>query len=126
MNMYEFSGIITWDGDIVTSEEEKLENPKAVTVTDGIRTVIYRLNDSPSAASFYGLLPMEAEIQNYGTNEKIFYPPRQIDMADGIESGGGACMLAMFSPWGNVVLYYRLLDAYPGLYKVKLSWARSR
>ena len=87
-----------------------------IKVTDGTNTVIYRLNDSPSARSLYGMLPLDVEVENYGSNEKIFYPEETIDTADGVESDGEAGGLALFSPWGNVVMYYDKFDSYPGLF----------
>ena len=33
-----------------------------------------------------------------------------------IEGGGEAGGLALFSPWGNVVMYYDSFSPYPGLY----------
>ena len=87
-----------------------------IRVTDGTHTVIYQLNNSPSAKSLYAMLPMDAEVENYGSNEKIFYPEAAVDTADGIECGGKAGGLALFSPWGNVVMYYDSFGSYPGLY----------
>ena len=92
------------------------ENHMRIKVSDGKHAVVYQLNDSPSAHSLYAMLPLEIEVEDYGSNEKIFYPEREIDAADGIEGGGGAGDLALFSPWGNVVMYYGPFTAYPGLY----------
>ena len=89
---------------------------KTIRVTDSTHTVIYRLNDSTPAQSLYEMLPIETEVENYGNNEKIFYPEKEIDSRDGIEGGGEAGGLALFSPWGNVVMYYDRFGAYPGLY----------
>ena len=33
-----------------------------------------------------------------------------------IEGGGEAGGLALFSPWGNVVMFYDFFSPYPGLY----------
>ena len=87
-----------------------------IRVTDGVHTVVYELNDSPSAKSLYAMLPLDIEVENYGRNEKVFYPEQAIDTTDGIEGGGEAGALALFSPWGNVVMYYDSFGAYPGLY----------
>ena len=87
-----------------------------ISVSDGPHTIIFELNDSPSAKSLYGMLPLDIEVENYGHNEKIFYPEQTIDTADGIEGGGEAGGLALFSPWGNVVMYYDSFGSYPGLY----------
>ena len=99
-----------------SNEDEREEVAMKIKVADGTHTVIYRLNDSPSAKSLYGMLPMDVEVENYGSNEKIFHPDRTIDTAGGIEGGGGAGDLALFSPWGNVVMYYGSFNSYPGLY----------
>ena len=133
-NIYEFGGINTWTGEIVTEEpasvssedtvESRQESVNAVEeevsmkikVTDGTHTIIYQLNDSPSAKSLCGMLPMDIKVEDYGSNEKIFYPEEKIDTADGIEGSGGAGDLALFSPWGNVVMYYDTFSSYPGLY----------
>lgn len=124
-NVYEFGGIDTWTGEMLKEEEsgESLpsgaaagEQPMQIRVSDGINTIIYALNYSPSAKSLYGMLPLDAEVENYGSNEKIFYPEQKIDTTGGIEDGGAAGGLALFSPWGNVVMYYGSFEAYPGLY----------
>jgi hypothetical protein len=133
-NIYEFGGINTWTGEIVTeepasasieeTEKQQTESvnavdeevPMKIRVTDGTHTIIYKLNDSPSAKSLYSMLPIDIEVEDYGSNEKIFYPEEKIDTADGIEGGGGAGDLALFSPWGNVVMFYDTFSSYPGLY----------
>ena len=94
----------------------KEDQPMKISVSDGTHRIIYQLNSSPSARSLYGMLPLEAAVQNYGSNEKIFYPDQPLDTANGIEGSGSAGGLALFSPWGNVVLYYGSFGAYPGLY----------
>ena len=90
--------------------------PMQINVSDGTHTIIFQLNDSPSAKSLYKMLPIDTEVRNYGSNEKIFYPDEKIDTAGGIEGSGGAGDLALFSPWGNVVMYYDSFSSYPGLY----------
>ena len=118
-HVYEFGGITDWTGEVVTenaSDKIKETESMKISVNDGENTIIYQLNDSPSAKSLYGMLPLDAEVRNYGSNEKIFYPEKEIDTADGIEGSGEAGGLALFSPWGNVVMYYDSFGSYPGLY----------
>jgi len=62
------------------------------------------------------MLPIDVQVENYGRNEKIFYPDQKVDPSGGIEGDGKAGALALFSPWGNVVMFYEFFDAYPGLY----------
>lgn len=95
---------------------DQQDTRKQIFVADAEHVVIFALNDSPAALSLYKQLPIEVEVENYSSNEKIFYPPEELDTTDGIEGGGEAGVLAYFSPWGNVVMYYGPFDAYPGLY----------
>ena len=87
-----------------------------IRVTDGTHSVVFRLNDTPPAKSLYDMLPIKTTVDNYGSNEKIFYPDETIDTEGGVEGGGEAGGLALFSPWGNVVMYYGDFGSYPGLY----------
>lgn len=92
------------------------ERDMLITVTDGTHTVVFALNETPAAKSLYDQLPLEIEVSNYGGNEKIFYPPEELDCTDAVEGSGLAGGLAYFSPWGNVVMYYGPYGQYPGLY----------
>ena len=87
-----------------------------ISVTDGKHTVVFRLNDSTPAKSLYGMLPMDVGIGDYLANEKIFYPPQKVDASDGIVGGGDAGDLALFSPWGDIVMYVGPFGSYPGLF----------
>ena len=87
-----------------------------IKVTDSNNTVIFELNDTPSAKSLYEMLPIDVSVENYSTNEKIFYTDEKIDTDGGIEGDCKAGTLALFSPWGNVVMYYGPFRSYPGLY----------
>ena len=91
-------------------------NEMKILVTNGTHEVVFALNDTPAAQSLYAQLPLELEVDNYGNNEKIFYPPEKLDGTDAIETGGEAGGLAYFSPWGNVVMYYGAASRYSGLY----------
>lgn len=93
-------------------EEKELK----IKVADGNYEVIFRLNDGSAAKSLYEQLPLTIEVENYGSNEKIFYPPEKLDTSDVSEGGGPAGTLAYFSPWGNVVMYYSPCGSYPSLY----------
>ena len=91
--------------------------PKRINVTDGAHSVTFELNETSAAQSLYGMLPITKEVQNYSTNEKIFYPETAISYgSDGIEEDCPVGTLALFSPWGNVVMYYGAASKYKGLY----------
>ena len=91
--------------------------PKRIKVTDGNHNVTFELNETSAAQSLYNMLPTTRDVQNYSTNEKIFYPETTISYSsDCIEGACPAGTLALFSPWGNVVMYYGAASQYPGLY----------
>lgn len=80
--------------------------------------IIFELNDSPAAQSLYDQLPLSIDVQDYGSNEKIFYPPEKLDTSNAILAEGPSGGLAYFSPWGNVVMYYSSYGPYNGLYQL--------
>ena len=88
-----------------------------LTTEDG--TVIeYALNDSQAAADLYSQLPLTIEVEDYSTNEKIFYPPEELDTGDAPEAAGGAGVLAYYEPWGDMVLFYDDFGTASGLYEL--------
>ena len=88
-----------------------------LTTEDG--TVIeYALNDSQAAADLYSQMPLTIEVEDYSTNEKIFYPPEELDTGDAPEAAGGAGVLAYYEPWGDVVMFYDDFGTASGLYEL--------
>lgn len=110
----------THTSDTKVPDTEK-EREMKIKVTDGNFEVIFRLNDSTASKSLYEQLPLTIEVENYGSNEKIFYPPEKLDTSDVTEEGGPTGSLAYFSPWGNVVMYYSPFGSYPGLYNLGMA-----
>lgn len=53
------------------------ENMK-ISVSDGKNKIVYELNASGQSKSLYSQLPIKVQIENYSTNEKIFYPKEKI------------------------------------------------
>lgn len=68
--------------------------------------VIYTLNDSAAAESLLEQLPLTIGVEDYSTNEKIFYPPQALDTSDTPAAQAGAGTLAYYAPWGDVVMFY--------------------
>lgn len=87
-----------------------------IKVSDGKNEILFELNDTIQSKSLYAQLPLEVQVSNYSSNEKIFYPPQKLPNQNGIESAGGEGVLAYFSPWGNVVMFYGKFSEYPGLF----------
>lgn len=59
------------------NEQSLKDSEMKIRVSDGENEVLYLLNDSPAAMSLYSQLPLDVEVENYGSNEKIFYPPEE-------------------------------------------------
>lgn len=95
---------------------EETEADMKIKVSDGQSEVIFSLNGTTAARSLYEQLPLKTQVEDYSTNEKIFYPPEGLDTEDVIEGDGPFGTLAYFSPWGNVVMYYSECGKYHGLY----------
>lgn len=86
-------------------------------VTDGTNTVVFTLNSTDAANALWKRLPITASVSNYSNNEKIFYPDPELDYGTNNEEGDcPAGTLALFSPWGNIVMYYGHASRYSGLY----------
>ena len=95
--------------DMDDTETEADDMARQIAVQFGDNTVIYELNDSTAADSLYTQLPLTVEVEDYSTNEKIFYPPQELDTGDAPTAQSGAGTLAYYAPWGDVVMFY---DAY--------------
>lgn len=81
--------------------------------------ILFELNDSMAARGLYESLPLTVQVEDYGSNEKIFYPPEKLETRDTpLTEGGDAGSLAYFAPWGNVVMYYGSFGPYSGLYEL--------
>lgn len=89
-----------------------------IAVTWGNSQVVYEMNGSPIAQSFLEQLPLTMEIEDYSTNEKIFYPPQPLDTNDSPLAQTGAGTLAYYEPWGDVVFFYGGYRQNPGLFEL--------
>ena len=87
-----------------------------ISVTASGSTVVFELNDSQAARGLYEQLPMTVAVENFSNNEKIFYPPEELDTSDAPLAEGGAGTLAYYEPWGDVVMFYGSFDANGSLF----------
>lgn len=102
-----------------TSEDETPsgEAVMQIQVRGNGHTIVFELNNSPASRSLYSQLPLTLEVEDYGSNEKIFYPPDELEIGDTpLTEGGGEGGLAYFAPWGDVIMYYDSFGPYSGLY----------
>lgn len=91
---------------------------RQLSVQFGQSTIVYALNDSPAADALYAQLPLRVAIEDYSTNEKIFYPPKALDTGDSPLAQAGAGTLAYYAPWGDVVFFYGDYRENPSLFEL--------
>ena len=99
------------------TEESNVETNQ-ISVTCGDTQVVYELNDSPAAQGLLSQLALTVEVQDFSTNEKVFYPPQELDTSDTPLAEGGAGTLAYYAPWGDVVLFYDSFSANSSLFEL--------
>ena len=101
-------------------EEDEAATERQISVRSGDAEVIYRLNDGNAADSLYEMLPLTVEVEDYSTNEKIFYPPEELACVETplamSDTEGGT--LAYYEPWGNVVMFYDGYNENSSLYEL--------
>ena len=81
-------------------------------------TIVFELNDSQAAADLYEQLPLSIEVENFSNNEKIFYPPQELNTSDAPAAEGGAGTLAYYAPWGDVVMFYGSFGSNSSLFEL--------
>lgn len=80
--------------------------------------IIYELNGSDGAKQLYEQLPLKVEVENFSINEKIFYPPKELDTKDTPMANAKAGTLAYYAPWGDIVMFYEDFGKGQGLYEL--------
>lgn len=84
--------------------------------------IVFMLNNSIAAKTLYAQLPLIIAVEDYSTNEKIFYPPNKLDttntpLAKDIRPG----TLCYYAPWGDVVIFYDNFHQAPGLFELGVA-----
>ncbi|HCY84665.1 MAG TPA: hypothetical protein DHV36_05970 [Desulfobacteraceae bacterium] len=98
-----------------TSERQKT---MVITVFSKDKATVFQLNGSTAAKALYAQLPLDIMVENYGSNEKIFYPPGKLDISDTPLAKAKAGTLAYYAPWGDVVMFYDRFGSANGLYEL--------
>ena len=84
----------------------------------GENTIVYALNDGTAADSLLAQLPLTVEVEDYSTNEKIFYPEQTLDTSGSPLAQAGSGTLAYYEPWGDVVFFYGNYSENPSLFEL--------
>lgn len=97
--------------------EENMERQIQIKAESG-DVLVFELNDSSAASSLYEQLPLTVDVEDFSTNEKIFYPPEKLDLADTPNAEMEIGTLAYYAPWGNVVMFYDTYSPNGDLYEL--------
>lgn len=101
-----------------TEGEGQYVEAKQITVRADGAEVTFTLNTSTAASQLYEQLPLDSTVENFSSNEKIFYPPQPLDQSGAPHAQGGAGTLAYYAPWGNVVMFYGDYSPNSGLFEL--------
>ena len=86
--------------------------------TTNNQTIEIELNNSPAANDLYNQLPLSIDLEDYSTNEKIFYPPNKLNTESTPKATPKIGTLAYYEPWGDVVIFYDDFHANNDLYEL--------
>lgn len=100
------------------SQAEAQTSAMVIQITAGENVVTFQLNDSIAAKDLYEQLPLSLEVDNYSNNEKIFYPPQQLDISDAPQASGGMGILAYYASWADVIMFYDDFSPNGSLYEL--------
>lgn len=89
-----------------------------ISVSSNGHTTVFQLNESQAAKALYAQLPLNIEVENFSTNEKIFYPPKKLTTSETPMADAKNGTLAYYAPWGDVVMFYRDFGTASGLYEL--------
>lgn len=90
-----------------------------ITVNANGTKIVYELNDSQAAKDLYAQLPLDIEVEDYGSIEKIYYPPRKLGTGNTpLVKSASPGTLAYYAPWGDVVMFYGSFGSASGLYEL--------
>ena len=89
-----------------------------IKITSNEKTIIFELNDSDASKEFIAQLPLTIKVEDYASNEKIFYPPSKLSTSNTPLANAINGTLAYYAPWGNVVMFYKDFGTASGLYEL--------
>ncbi|MGM0213220.1 cyclophilin-like fold protein [Enterococcus sp. AZ109] len=97
---------------------EPTTNDRHIRVQSDEEAIIFQLNDSTAANELYNQLPLTVELEDFGSNEKIFYPPEKLNTANTPTAVNKIGCLAYYEPWGDVVIFYDSFSPSGSLYEL--------
>lgn len=102
-------------GSEVSQQPQIIENMK-LKITFGETVLKATLYDNPTTQDFISMLPITTEVEDYASNEKIFYPERKLSTnqaPNGYKPSTGD--ITYYAPWGDVAIFYKDFSHSSGL-----------
>ncbi|MDY4376827.1 cyclophilin-like fold protein [Pectobacterium brasiliense] len=95
------------------------EKPMKLQIILNDKTITATLNDSQTSREFAALLPLTLQLDDYAREEKTSDLPSRLSTA-GAPAGTAARKgdLAIYAPWGNLVIFYKPHGYVTGLIKL--------
>lgn len=89
-----------------------------ISIKSNNKTIVFQLNNSDASKEFLNQLPLKIKVENYASNEKIFYPLNKLSTSNTPLANANKGTLAYYAPWGNVVMFYKDFGSASGLYEL--------
>ena len=81
--------------------------------------VIVKMFDNPTSRDFLTLLPLTITLEDYARTEKIHYLSKELSTEEApTGSDPSVGDFAYYSPWGNIIIYYKDFGYSNGLIKL--------
>lgn len=89
---------------------------KKLKISFGDTELTATLYDNPTSRDLISMLPITTELEDYASNEKIFYPERKLTK-DGAPGGYDPSKgdITYYAPWGDVAIFYKDFSYSSGL-----------
>ncbi len=95
------------------------EQTVQIRINAGDTVLMARLENSAAARDFEAMLPLRLTLKDYASTEKVADLPRKL-ATEGAPAGvdPDAGDITLYSPWGNLAIFYRDGSYSPGLIRL--------
>jgi len=103
----------------INMKEEISDRNVTLNLAVGDENMVITLEDNPTTQELLKMLPMTLEFSDYSGIEKIAYPTGKLSI-EGAPKGYDPSVgdLALYAPWGNLVIYYKDFNYSSGLIRL--------
>ncbi len=121
LSIFVFLGIFFSTSGIAQNknEKQKMLSNMRLKITIGENELMATLYDNATAKDLIAQLPLKIELEDYASNEKIFYPKPKLS-TQGAPAGydPSAGDITYYSPWGDIAIFYKDFKYSSGLVSV--------